>query len=384
MQNIYIDYTGSIPTKANKFHGGNNYTKRLLLLLAQKSNLTKKITIFWPEGYNTENKEEIEIRNSSNFKIIKIKKINSDIHFENNSVIFFPLLKVRNWPVIQTIVNKNPSIKIYITIHGLRLIDLKPDHFDNFYGERYILSSFQYLIKATLYKHYLKKYLPYFNKVFTVSNHSLQQIIKYNSISYINHYYQGVNVRKTEVKNKIKDDYILFVSANRLEKNFIRAIKAFCIFKSKTNNNIFFYVTGINGHLKKKILKSFKETDRTLIEKWTIQYDYVDSEYLQDLFSQCKFFLYTSRSEGFGLPVMEAIFYGKAVVASYLSSIPEVAGSNVYYVDPYSISSIEAGISYMSNIDNLHEYENRVKKIAPIMHERIIIDQENLLSEILD
>jgi glycosyltransferase involved in cell wall biosynthesis len=383
MENIYIDYTGSIPTKENKFHGGNNYTKRILLLLARISDCQKKITILWPEGYNTNNKEETEIRNSANFKIVEIKNLNSNIQFENNSVIFFPLLKVQKWPIIQKIKNKNTGLKIYITIHGLRLIDLNPDNFDGYYNKNIFFPSFQYLIKSQYYKYYLKKYLPDFDKVFTVSNHSLQQIIKYSSINYINYYYQGINEGQVKVVSKLPDDYILFVSANRKEKNFIRAIKAFCVFKAHTNNLIYLYVTGINETFKKKILKDFNEHDKNLIDRWTKFYDYVEPEFLNQLYSQCTFFLYTSRSEGFGLPVMEAILHGKAVVASYQTSIPEVAGSNAYYVDPYSIPSIVKGITYMSNVDNLREYERRISKTIPIIQERIKVDQENLLYEIL-
>jgi glycosyltransferase involved in cell wall biosynthesis len=383
LQNLYIDYTGSIPTKANKFHGGNNYTKRILLFLA-RSNITRQVIILWPANYNTENKEEKEIRNSSNFQIVEIKNLNSDIHFENDSAIFFPLLKVRQWPVIKKIKQKYPGLKVYITIHGLRLIDLNPDAFDRYYNKHLFLPSLQHSIKSVLYKHYLKKYLPLFDKVFTVSNHSLQQVVKYSSINYINYFYQGVNQRKSKITSKIEDDFILFVSANRLEKNFIRAIKAFCGFKSQTNNHIYLYVTGINESFKTKILKSFNESDRKHIERWTKFYDYVESDFLCDLYSQCKFFLYTSRSEGFGLPVMEAVFHGKAVVASYKTSIPEVAGSTIYYVDPLSISSIARGITYMSNIDNLREHERRISKTLPIIHERIKVDQENLLYEILN
>jgi glycosyltransferase involved in cell wall biosynthesis len=385
MQYLYIDYTGSIPTIENKFHGGNNYTKRILLLLARKSDdITKKIIVLWPEGYKTENKEEKEIRNSSNFEIKEIKNLNSNILFEKDSAIFFPLLKVRKWPLVQKIKIKNPELKVYITIHGLRFIDLNPDSFDNYYNKNFFFPSFQYLIKSNYYKFYLKKYLPNFDKVFTVSNHSLQQIIKYSSVNYINYYYQGVNQSQVKVASKLPDDYILFVSANRQEKNFVRAIKAFCVFKSQTNNSIYLYVTGINESFRKKIMNGFSEKDRERIEKWTKFYDYVEPEILNNLYSNCTFFLYTSRSEGFGLPVMEAVLHGKAVVASYKTSIPEVAGSNVYYVDPYSVPSIVKGIAFMCNSEHLMEYEKRINKIVPIMLERIKVDQENLLYEILN
>jgi len=47
---------------------------------------------------------------------------------------------------------------------------------------------------------------------------------------------------------------------------------------------------------------------------------------LRALYGRCAVFLFPSRYEGFGLPVLEAMACGAPVVASNASSIPEVAG----------------------------------------------------------
>ena len=54
--------------------------------------------------------------------------------------------------------------------------------------------------------------------------------------------------------------------------------------------------------------------------------------------------LYTSRCEGFGLPLLEAMSLGCPVVASGVSSMPEVGGDAAVYVDPTDIESIRGGI----------------------------------------
>jgi glycosyltransferase involved in cell wall biosynthesis len=54
--------------------------------------------------------------------------------------------------------------------------------------------------------------------------------------------------------------------------------------------------------------------------------------------------LYTSRCEGFGLPLVEAMSLGCPVVASNASSMPEVAGDEAVYVDPGDPESIRAGV----------------------------------------
>jgi glycosyltransferase involved in cell wall biosynthesis len=71
---------------------------------------------------------------------------------------------------------------------------------------------------------------------------------------------------------------------------------------------------------------------------------YVPDEQLARLYSQCTVFCYPSLGEGFGLPVLEAMHAGAAVVTSNRSSLPEVGGDSVEYVDPLDEASIAAGI----------------------------------------
>ena len=47
--------------------------------------------------------------------------------------------------------------------------------------------------------------------------------------------------------------------------------------------------------------------------------------------SHCEAFLFPSLAEGFGLPVLEALHYGKPVFSSGRSSLPEVGGDCVFY-----------------------------------------------------
>ena len=53
---------------------------------------------------------------------------------------------------------------------------------------------------------------------------------------------------------------------------------------------------------------------------------------------------YPSLGEGFGLPVLEAMSAGAAVITSDLSSLPEVGGDAVDYVDPRSTEQIAAAL----------------------------------------
>lgn len=49
------------------------------------------------------------------------------------------------------------------------------------------------------------------------------------------------------------------------------------------------------------------------------------------IFDKCKAFLFPSRSEGFGLPILEAMCFGKPTFISNLTSLPEVGVDIAYY-----------------------------------------------------
>jgi len=65
---------------------------------------------------------------------------------------------------------------------------------------------------------------------------------------------------------------------------------------------------------------------------------------LGELYRRCAVFCYPSFFEGFGLPVLEAMAGGAAVVTSNVSSLPEVGGDAVEYADPHDPASIATAL----------------------------------------
>lgn len=65
------------------------------------------------------------------------------------------------------------------------------------------------------------------------------------------------------------------------------------------------------------------------------------------LYQAAALFLYPSLYEGFGLPVLEAMVHGTAVLTSHRSSLPEVGGDAVWYSDPDNIDDITRGITQL-------------------------------------
>jgi len=49
----------------------------------------------------------------------------------------------------------------------------------------------------------------------------------------------------------------------------------------------------------------------------------------------CLAFLFPSTAEGFGLPVIEAMYFGKPILLSSCTSLPEIGGDCAYYFDHF-------------------------------------------------
>jgi len=77
---------------------------------------------------------------------------------------------------------------------------------------------------------------------------------------------------------------------------------------------------------------------------------YIPDEDLPKLYQEATLFVYPSLHEGFGIPVLEAMRCGCPVVTSKVSSLPEVGGDAVFYIDPKDVQAIEKAI--LKIVDN--------------------------------
>ncbi|MFT8643606.1 glycosyltransferase [Gluconacetobacter sp.] len=75
--------------------------------------------------------------------------------------------------------------------------------------------------------------------------------------------------------------------------------------------------------------------DKGYIGDWLFIFNGISDIDLEYLYRHCLFTVYPSFAEGFGLPIGESLAYGKPCIASNTTSMPEVGGRFVRYIDPF-------------------------------------------------
>ena len=86
------------------------------------------------------------------------------------------------------------------------------------------------------------------------------------------------------------------------------------------------------------VLQEYLSTTDAL-GNWLYIFNGITDTELEYLYRHCLFTAFVSFAEGWGLPVGESLAHGKPCVASDRTSIPEVGGALVRYVDPFDLRS---------------------------------------------
>ncbi len=132
-------------------------------------------------------------------------------------------------------------------------------------------------------------------------------------------------VRKTYALEK---PFLLHVGTIEPRKNLVRLIQAFSSLPQRRDLEL--VIAGGRGWLYDEIYKAPEKFGVSAAVRFI---GFVPDEDLPALYSLAEVFVYPSLYEGFGLPVLEAMACGAAVVTSNNSSLPEVAGDAALLVD---------------------------------------------------
>ncbi|MDD4995366.1 MAG: glycosyltransferase family 1 protein [Patescibacteria group bacterium] len=200
-------------------------------------------------------------------------------------------------------------------------------------------------------------------KIITVSNFSKNELVELygapaekifvTHLGYDAERYRVIEpaeVEKVLLKHRIKTPYIFYIGRLERKKNIPLLIEAFGRFKQKNQNDSHSLVlVGRPGFDYEKIQENIKKFN---LEQWVIQTGWVGEDSIPYFYNGAAAFVFPSRYEGFGIPLIEAMACGTPILASRAGSIPEVAADAALYFETESADSLIAG---MENILNNQE-----------------------------
>jgi len=137
----------------------------------------------------------------------------------------------------------------------------------------------------------------------------------------------------------VRAPFVLSVGTLEPRKNLPRLIEAFAALPADLRDRVQLVLVGAVGWEADETLSAMDQ-HRTHVRAL----GHVDEADLHVLFRTAELFAYPSLFEGFGLPVLEAMCSGTAVLTSQISSLPEVAGDQAIYVDPLDVADIRRGL----------------------------------------
>ena len=234
------------------------------------------------------------------------------------------------------------------------------------------------------------KFLPFFNKIATFSNFGVEVLkqYKYDAVK-INHMIKDIEIEETKIELREKYSisnkfFICLMIARNGEKTdrkaFAEQFEAFSLFsQNKENSRLLLHIGNTHSFEKgavnlKNLAKKFKISKKIIITDSTVSRD----RQIRELYKLSDVLLCASKSEGFGLPMVEAQFMKTPVITTDCTSMSE----NTFYgikTKPKTVSAKINNLNSWSNPspENIHQalediYLNKTEK-----HNFTEINKEN-------
>jgi len=165
-------------------------------------------------------------------------------------------------------------------------------------------------------------------------------------------YSEASTAQKEKVKTKyqLPEKYILNVSSYFARKNHRAIVEALELLKDKTDVHVVF--VGGQGNIKEEIIaliKSKKLEDRFHLLSG------VRNEEMPAIYQQASAFVYPSYYEGFGIPVLEALYSKLPVITTRGGCFEEVGGKNTLYVTPSDSQELAKALEKVLSNESLRQ-----------------------------
>ena len=226
-------------------------------------------------------------------------------------------------------------------------------------------------IEQRYYNYFMHQFAQKANRIATVSAYSKKDIHEKYTIPLdkIDVVYNGARQNfkpvSSSIQTTIKDKYtngqayFFYVGAVHPRKNVHRLIAAFDQFKKQTSAPIQLLIAGRFAWQTGLVKTAYEQAQ---FQKDIQFLGYISDEEVPLLMASAFAFTYVSLFEGFGIPLLEAMYCEIPVITSNTSSMPEVIGTAGLTVEPTSIAAIAtAMINLYKNRDLQKELSSNAK-----------------------
>lgn len=261
----------------------------------------------------------------------KIYEIKPDIFWEGNNLIPVKI--------------KNPSGKVIVTIH-----DIFPILFPSCYSRIY-----QYYFRLNLHRTIRNVDAIVYNSADTRMSLEQYDWKAAQCVSFIS-YIVVDHLPQISVKD---ENYFLYIGNMEKRKGTDTLLRAYCLYRAQGGEKDLYLAGKIREVEVEELLKEYQK------KVGGIHYlGYVQPEEKYHLYASCSAFVFPSRAEGFGIPIIEALHYGKAVIATGLSIFTEIAGE--------SIISFERGETDEQTEQSLADVLKNIRKPDAAVMEEVV------------
>lgn len=292
----------------------------------------------------------IQLENTNNYRFRYVQTRN----FILGEQIIMPILLYKEkcdvfWSPYNTFPMCIPSrTKLAVTIHDLIYLYRMP------HGIK-LYQRIGMLYRRFVVKHFFHR----INLCFTVSRFSRREIYRYldsrmEAVVTYNCVETFVKLLDNIVPSKdfLCENYFFTLSGDAPSKNLNTLLNVFERYFPDQK----LIVAGVSGqsNFRKRQSKQIQILDEGISDDLLVQY-----------YLGCRCFLFCSKFEGFGIPVIEAAICGKPIIASNTTSIPEILNGKGWLVEPTEESIRDAISDFLQGDKTMDcDYAESIKKFA--------------------
>lgn len=220
------------------------------------------------------------------------------------------------------------------------------------------------IISRLYYRYFCPRYARSANRLATVSEYSRRDIINTYGIdeSKIDLVYNGASKNFSPISSRqaeiVREEYtggvpyFVFVGSIHPRKNITNLLRAFELFREEHKSPFKLVIVGKKFFLTKVMEQ---QLEKMKYGKDVLFTGRLSPEKLNDVMAAAWALTFVPFFEGFGIPLVEAMNCDIPILASKVTSLPEIAGNAAVWVEPESPGSIRDGMIRIVKEEGLRE-----------------------------